>query len=107
MSCRFFVVSAPSFDGERFAIFRPGTVPSSEVFESCTVDGWPEARSWSRYAAELLTETEAREQLEEMGLSEDDVDDQIRRARATRAAFVRATIVKSKTRPLADFATLS
>ncbi len=82
MASQFFVVSAPSFDGERFVILRPGTIPSSELVDSCAGDVWPEPRTWSRYAVELLTENEARQQLEVMGLSDEDVDDQIRRARA-------------------------
>jgi len=60
-------------EGERFLVLRPAEIPASFFF----------APSWDEKLRELtlLTEEGFRHQLTEMGLSSDEVDYQLERAR--------------------------
>jgi hypothetical protein len=73
MRTDFFVASIPTSEGERFLVLRPAEIPASFFF----------ATSWEEKLRELklLTEEGFRIQLTEMGLSSDEVDYQLERAR--------------------------
>jgi hypothetical protein len=73
MRTDFFVASIPTLEGERFLVLRPAEIPASFFF----------ARSWDEKLRDLtlLTEEGFRLQLTEMGLSSDEVDYQLGRAR--------------------------
>ena len=73
MRTDFFVASIPTPEGERFLVLRPAEIPASFFF----------ATSWEEKLRELklLTEEGFRVQLTEMGLSSDEVDYQLERAR--------------------------
>ena len=73
MRTDFFVASIPCPEGERFLILRPAEIPASFFF----------ATSWDEKLKDLtpLTEEGFRLQLTEMGLSSDEVDYQLERAR--------------------------
>ena len=73
MRTDFFVASIPTLEGERFLVLRPAKIPASFFF----------ARTWDEKLRDLtlLTEEGFRLQLTEMGLSSDEVDYQLERAR--------------------------
>jgi len=73
MRTDFFVASLPLDVGERFVILVPAEIPASFFF----------ATSWDEKLRELtlLTEEGFRHQLTEIGLSSDEVDYQLERAR--------------------------
>jgi hypothetical protein len=73
MRTDFFVASIPKPEGERFLVLRPAEIPASFFF----------ATSWDEKLRELtlLTENGFRLRLTEMGLSSDEVDYQLERAR--------------------------
>ena len=73
MRTDFFVASFLTLEGERFAILRPDEIPASFFFASSFED---KVRSLT-----LLTENVFRCRLGEMGLSADEVDYQLERAR--------------------------
>jgi hypothetical protein len=73
MRTDFFVASFPTREGERLVILRPTEIPASFFFAS----SWAEKLR----ALTLLTEESFRLQLSEMGLSADEVDYQLARAR--------------------------
>jgi hypothetical protein len=69
----FFVAAFSDPEGERFLVLRPAEIPASFFF----------ATSWKEKLRELtlLTEQGFRDQLTKMGLSSDEVDYQLERAR--------------------------
>jgi hypothetical protein len=73
MRTDFFVASIPTLEGERFLVLRPAEIPASFFF----------ARSWEEKlrGLTLLTEEDFRAQLIEMGLTSDEVNYQLERAR--------------------------
>jgi hypothetical protein len=73
MRTDFFVASIPQPEGERFLVLRPAEIPASFFF----------ATSWDEKLRELtlLTEEGFRLELTAMGLSSDEVDYQLERAR--------------------------
>jgi hypothetical protein len=73
MRTDFFVASIPTLAGERLLLLRPGEIPASFFF----------ATSWDEKLRDLtlLTEEEFRSELSAMGLSSDEVDYQLERAR--------------------------
>jgi hypothetical protein len=73
MRTDFFVASLATTEGERLVILKPAEIPASFFF----------ATSWDEKLRELalLTEEGLRIQLTEMGLSSDEVDYQLERAR--------------------------
>ena len=73
MRTDFFVWSLLTAEGERFLLLRVGEIPASFFF----------APSWEEKLRELtlLTEEDFQLQLSEMGLSADEVDYQLERAR--------------------------
>lgn len=73
MRTDFFVASIPQPEGERFLLLRPAEIPASFFFST----------SWDQKLQDLtlLTEEGFRSQLTEMGLSSDEVDYQLERAR--------------------------
>jgi hypothetical protein len=73
MRTDFFVASIPTPEGERFLVLRPAEIPASFFF----------ATSWDEKLQDLtlLTEEGFCLQLTEMGLSPDEVDYQLERAR--------------------------
>jgi hypothetical protein len=73
MRTDFFVAALWKPEGERFLVLRPAEIPASFFF----------ATSWDEKLRELtlLTEEGFRVQLTEMGLSSDEVDYQLERAR--------------------------
>jgi hypothetical protein len=73
MRTDFFVAAVPHLEGERFLLLRPAEIPASFFF----------ATSWDEKLRDLtlLTEEGFRLQLTEMGLSSDEVDYQLERAR--------------------------
>jgi hypothetical protein len=73
MRTDFFVAALFNREGERFLILLPGEIPASVFFGT----------SWDEKLRELtlLTEDGFRLQLTEMGLSSDEVDYQLERAR--------------------------
>ena len=73
MRTDFFVAALPTPEGERFLVLRPAEIPASFFF----------ATTWDEKTRELtlLTEEGFRVQLTEMGLSSDEVDYQLERAR--------------------------
>jgi hypothetical protein len=68
-----FVASIPTLGGERFVILLPAEIPASFFFAS----------SWDEKLRDvtLLTEEDFRVQLIDMGLSSNEVDYQLERAR--------------------------
>jgi len=84
MQPQLFVVCASSPEGERFALFLPETFRPGVRFED-----W---QNWYRHAEALLTEPDIRALLAQMGLSQEAVDDQVRRARRVREAITQTTI---------------
>jgi hypothetical protein len=73
MRTDFFVAALFKPEGERFLLLRPAEIPASFFF----------ARSWDEKLRDLtlLTEEGFRLPLTEMGLSSDEVDYQLERAR--------------------------
>lgn len=73
MRTDFFVASILTLEGERFLVLRPAEIPASFFF----------ATSWDEKLRELtlLTEEGFRSELRAMGLSSDEVDYQMERAR--------------------------
>jgi hypothetical protein len=73
MRTDFFVAAVYEPEGERFLVLRPAEIPASFFF----------ATSWGEKLRDLtlLTEEGFRVQLAEMGLSSDEVDYQLERAR--------------------------
>jgi hypothetical protein len=73
MRTDFFVASIPTLEGERFVILLPAETPASFFFAS----------SWDEKLRDvtLLTEEGFRAQLIDMGLSSNEVDYQLERAR--------------------------
>jgi hypothetical protein len=73
MRTDFFVASFATPEGERLVILRPAEIPASFFFAS----------SWEEKLRELtlLTEEGFRLQLSKMGLTADEVDYQLERAR--------------------------
>jgi hypothetical protein len=73
MRTDFVVASIPQPEGERFLVLRPAEIPASFFF----------ATSWDEKLRELtlLTEEGFRLELTAMGLSSDEVDYQLERAR--------------------------
>jgi hypothetical protein len=73
MRTDFFVASIPTLEGERFLVLRPAEIPASFFF----------ATSWDEKLRELtlLSVEGFRIRLTEMGLSSDEVDYQLERAR--------------------------
>lgn len=73
MRTDFFVASIPEPEGERFLVLRPAEIPASFFF----------ATSWEEKLKDLtlLTEEGFRSELSAMGLSSDEVDYQLERAR--------------------------
>jgi hypothetical protein len=73
MRTDFFVASLARPEGDRLVILRPAEIPASFFFAS----------SWEEKLRDLalLTEEGFRLQLSEMGLSSDEVDYQLERAR--------------------------
>jgi hypothetical protein len=73
MRTDFFVAALFRPEGERFLVLRPAEIPASFFF----------ATSWDEKLRELtlLTEDGFRVRLTEMGLSSDEVDYQLERAR--------------------------
>jgi hypothetical protein len=69
----FFVAAFPDPEGERFLVLRPAEIPASFFF----------ATSWKEKLREVtvLTEEGFRDQLTKMGLSSDEVEYQLERAR--------------------------
>jgi hypothetical protein len=69
----FFVASIPTLEGERFVVLLPSEIPASFFF----------ANSWEEKLRELtlLTEEGFRRRLAKLGLSPDDVNYQLERAR--------------------------
>jgi hypothetical protein len=73
MRTDFFVSSFPSAEGERFVILLPAEIPASVFFGTSMEEKFRDLR--------LLSEEGFRLQLAEMGLSSDEVDYQLDRAR--------------------------
>jgi hypothetical protein len=73
MRVDFFVASFPMTEGERFVVLRPAEIPASFFFGSSMVERLRELT--------LLTEEGFRLELTKMGLSSDDVNYQLDRAR--------------------------
>ena len=73
MRTDFCVASIPTAQGERLVILRPATIPKSFFFPSSEEERFRDVT--------LLTEEGFRLQLTEMGLSSDEVDYQLERAR--------------------------
>jgi hypothetical protein len=73
MRTDFFVAALPTLEGERFLVLRPAEIPASFFF----------AATWDEKLRDLtlLTEEGFRVQLTAMGLSSDEVDYQLERAR--------------------------
>jgi hypothetical protein len=69
----FFVASLPTAEGERLLILRPAEIPASFFFGSSMEEKLRDLA--------LLSEEGFRRQLTEMGLSADEVDYQLERAR--------------------------
>ena len=78
----FFVVMMPAEDDEQFAILWRDRLPLEELVRARTIEDVREA--FRRYLGSAIPLTEAgmRGQLAQMGLPDDDIDDQIDRARS-------------------------
>ena len=78
MRTDFFVASLARPEGERLVILRPAEIPASFFFASSFEDKLRDVT--------LLTEEDFRSQLSAMGLSLDEVDYQLERARGLHLA---------------------
>jgi hypothetical protein len=92
MQTQFFTVSAAVSGGERFAIVRPEDMTADSRVRFNSVQDWcRQVEIWIRDHA-VLTESDARVQLAEMGLTEEAVDGQIRLARKARWSWENTTV---------------
>src|SRR5688572_32350241 len=82
-----FVVMMPEDDGERFAILWRDRMPIEKFARSRSLEEVREAYRSCLASATSLTETGMRAQLAAMGLPNDDIEDQIERARDMQAGF--------------------
>ena len=88
-----FVVMMPAGNAERFAILWRDRLPLEQFARLRTVEDVREAFRRCLASAIPLTEAEMRAQLARMGLPDDDIEDQIDRARDMQAGFTRGEIV--------------
>jgi hypothetical protein len=77
------VICVPDSEGERFVVLRADAMLAT-AFPSKTAGGWWEAMQHYVRGEPLLTENDLRAQLEQMGLTEDEVTAWIQRARRQR-----------------------
>jgi hypothetical protein len=82
-----FVVTMPGDGDERFAILWRDRLPIEQFVRARTIEDVREVFQRCLASAIPLTEAAMRGQLAQMGLPEDDIDDQIDRARSMQTGF--------------------
>jgi len=87
----FFVVMMPGEGDERFAILWRDRLPLEQFARSRTIEDVREAFRSCLASATPLTEAGMRGQLAQMGLPDDDIEDQIERAREMRSGLRHAS----------------
>jgi hypothetical protein len=103
---RLLVLCAPAGDGERFALIRPDTLVAGSLPWG-SIEAWQQAFLDVARDATWITEERLRAELFSLGLSPDDVEDHVDRARhplwfrhdgtaasrAARGSWIRATTI--------------